>query len=281
MPHGPATNAARSVGSAAAAAANRSNASPSSRPSRRMHRLAWNRSPARIRSRHASTAAACPAGAGVQRQSRVENGRAAGGSASRAASSSRRRSDRRLALGRHERLEPPAPGRVHPHDVVVEGERAVRERHRSRRRRVPGLDAVARLEAEEPDPAAADRGAVAAGDVRLLVEQREQVVSRPGHADGAGAEQRPAPRPRADQRERPVLAAEDERRPGRGDGGLERLADEDGAHAPDPRGVRARPASTGSRRRRGPSMRSPGWRSCRSGRSPRCPPCRPSGSSTR
>jgi hypothetical protein len=90
VPHGPATNAARSVGSASAAVANRSNASPSSRPERRMQRLAWNRSPARIRVRHASTAAAWPRGDGVQRQSRVENARGGRGAAIRAASSSRR-----------------------------------------------------------------------------------------------------------------------------------------------------------------------------------------------
>ncbi len=90
VPHGPATNAARSVGSAAAAVAKRSSASPASRPSSRVQRLAWKRSPAAIRSTQASTARACPAGEGVQRQSLVANGRGAGGSASRAASSSRR-----------------------------------------------------------------------------------------------------------------------------------------------------------------------------------------------
>ena len=90
IPHGPATNAARSVGSAVAAVAKRSSASPSIRPSSRRQRLAWKRSPAAIRVRHACTAAAWPAGDGTQRQSRVANGRGTGVAASRATSASRR-----------------------------------------------------------------------------------------------------------------------------------------------------------------------------------------------
>ena len=134
---------------------------------------------------------------GIQRQSRVANGSAA-----------RRRREPRgelgapagehgLALRRHERLEPPPAGGVQAQHVVVERERAVGQRHGARRRRVAGLDAVARLEAQEAEPAAA-HGARDGGPVELrhVVEQREQVVARSGHADRLGAEQRAAAGPR-------------------------------------------------------------------------------------
>jgi hypothetical protein len=102
---------------------------------------------------------------------------------------------------------------------------------------MPGLDAMARLEAEEAHPPAADRAAarlVAPGHTGQLVEEREQVVIGPRHADGLGAQQRAAPRPRADQGERAVLSAEDERGPGGRDGHVERFAEQRGGHGARP-----------------------------------------------
>ena len=121
--------------------------------------------------------------------------------------------ERRLALRGDERLEPPAAGRVEPQHVVVVGERAVGQRHGARRRRVAGLDAVARLEAEEAEPAAADRaGGAAAGAAGTSSSSANRSSSGPGHADRLGAEDRAAARPGADQRERAVGAAQEQRR---------------------------------------------------------------------
>ena len=174
-----------------------------------------------------------PTGSSASRACRTAA--AAAASARRAASCVAPPRDRLLAPRRHERLEPPAPVRVHPQDVVVVGERAVGERHGPWRRRVARLDAVARLEAEEAEPAAADARRRGRGRrLRQLVEHREQVLVRPGDAHGLRAEHRAAARPRPDQRERPLLAAQDQRgRSGRYVG-VEPFAEHRGAHPPHP-----------------------------------------------
>ena len=118
---------------------------------------------------------------------------------------------------------------------------------------MPALDPVARLEAEVAEPAAADagrRGRRPADVAAALVEEREEVVVGLRHADGLGAEDRAAARPRAEQRERAVVSAQDQRRARGRDAGVERFAQQRGTHAPHPsRGVARRVASMQGRRR--------------------------------
>ena len=97
-PPAPPTNAARSGASAFTPAANRSSGSPSSRDSSRRHTLAWNRSPAWMRSRAAATASSCPPGPGTEHQGPVANGR---GSATRARSSASRAASASARSGVH------------------------------------------------------------------------------------------------------------------------------------------------------------------------------------
>jgi hypothetical protein len=102
---------------------------------------------------------------------------------------------------------------------------------------MPGLDAVARLEAEEAEPAATDTGRRGRGSrLGQLVEHREQVLVRSGDAHGLGAQHRSPARPGADQRERPLVTTQDKRgRRGR-DAGVEPFAEQRDAHPRHPSG---------------------------------------------
>ncbi len=140
--------------------------------------------------------------------------------------------DRGLSVRGDERLEEPLPTRVAAEHVVVEGERTGGQRDRRRGRRIEALDGGAEAEAEPAEPAAADRAAaVAVGELRLLREQCEGILIRGGDPHGLGAEQRPAARPRADERERLLVTAQCEHGAGRGQAAIEGCAAQDGGHA--------------------------------------------------
>ena len=89
-PDGSEMYAARSGRRRDTARAKRSSGSPLRRDSKRVQMLAWNRSPAWIRSRHAPTASAWPTAPGFARHCSAENGRGGGGLAARASSTRRR-----------------------------------------------------------------------------------------------------------------------------------------------------------------------------------------------
>ena len=130
--------------SSPAAARNASAALPRKRPSRRSVTLAWNSSPAAIRSTQPATAAVWRASAPGAGSRPVERRtRRAGAAPNRAAQLVE---PRQRALV--ERLEPPGAVRVLAQDVVVEAEARDRQRHRPRRR--AGEGARSRRRARSP-----------------------------------------------------------------------------------------------------------------------------------
>ena len=137
---------------------------------------------------------------------------------------------RAVALLGPERLEPPAPVRVEPQQMVVEAEHEVGQRGGPRRRGRHRLEPGAEPVAEIAEPATSDGPRLAGRlELGLHVEQRERVVGRVRHDKRLGADECATARPGAGQREGPDVAPDQERRAIRGHAAPERDPKEPGA----------------------------------------------------
>ena len=166
---------------------------PRTPPSSRRVTLAWNSSPAAIRSTHSATAARWrPAAPGAGASGPSRKGRGGAGRARRSRSTPSRRSA--ASLG--QRLEPPRPVGVLAQHVVVVAERRERQRPRPRRGRRQPLDRRAEPEAQVAEPAAADRPVRAGARRHVEHVQRRGPLHHPQRlrADDR-ARARPAPGP--------------------------------------------------------------------------------------
>jgi hypothetical protein len=144
---------------------------------------------------------------------------------------------RRVALLGPERLEPPAPLGIQVQQMVVEGERELRQRHGPRRGGGHGLEPGPESVAEIAEPATADRvvGVVVALHLGLHVENVERVFLSPGDGERLRSHERAAAGPRAGECERPLIPANQQRGTVRGHVALERDPEQAGtagrAHA--------------------------------------------------
>ena len=112
------------------------------------------------------------------------------------------------ALGRPQALEPPAALGVQAQQVVVERKLEVRQRAGPRRRGVQLLHPRAEPVAQPPHPAAVYARALDG----VELEQSERVLAGIGHPHRLRPHQRAAACPGPGQRERPLVAAHEQRR---------------------------------------------------------------------
>ena len=169
------------------------------------------------------------------------------------------------------RFEVPAPVGLAAQDVVVEGERERRQPGVLGRWRRQRLDQRAEPVAEPAEPAAAERPVVAAGDDRLVVEQREGVTLAVRDDQRLGAEHGAAAGPIAHEGERPRVVAQQardvERRPARVELDPHAAGCGDRCHGTDRRTRGRRATRAGRRRSRAARACRP--RSCARPRAPR------------